>query len=253
MESLPRSVRLAAWTTAWFRGDSSIDDVMDRVRGIDDEPHDVEGAPIGSPVPLAGALRALRDAGASGAAVALPRPGDPHGLAGPRALVEAAVAAGEAVLAVGAPYAMVPNITAFGPAGDQGQLVRWGWHDAVPSGPGDDIATAERALSTALLRANSTLVELNIAAWRPEVAQLLEDVRTGKNAAPLPISYSGPAQALAARAARLWAVTDFALSDRSAAAAGVVAARRAALLPLERAARHALVAACNSLAGERPS
>lgn len=253
MEPLPRSVRLAAWTNAWLHGETSVDDVLDRVRSADDEPHEVEGMPPGAPAPLGDALRALRALGARSATVALPRAGDPHGLAGPRTLTEAAVEAGEAVLTAGAPHALVPRITTFGPPGDQGHLVRWMWHDAQPAPPAADAGEADRALGAALLQANSALTDLDLAAWRPEVAQLLEDVRSSTNAAPLPRAYSASAQALAARAARLWAVTNFALHDDGAAVSAAAAdARRAALQPLERAARHALAAACNSFAAEAP-
>ncbi|HSI92977.1 MAG TPA: hypothetical protein VK925_05720 [Jiangellaceae bacterium] len=253
MEVLPRSVRLAAWTNAWLRGQTSVDEVLDRVRGADDEPHDVEGMPPGAPAPLGDALRALRALGAHAATVALPRAGDPHGLAGPRVFTEAAVEAGEAVLTLGAPHALVPRVTTFGPPGDQGHLVSWVWHPATPAPPTADAATADRELSTALLEANSTLTDLDLPSWRPEVAQLLEDVRAAKNAAPLPHGYSPQAQALAARAARLWAIADFALADHGAAVSAAAAdARRAALQPLERAARHALAAACNSLATAAP-
>lgn len=254
MESLPRSVRLAAWTSAWLCDQVAIDDVLDRVRSPDDEPHDVRGMPGGGPpAPLRDAVRALRALGAHAATVALPRPGDPHGVGGPRELTEAAVDAGEAVVAVGAPVALVPRVTTFGPPGDQGQLVRWQWHEARPAPAGMDVTEADQALGTALFEANSTLTDLDLASWRPEVAQLLEDVRAAKDAAPLPRGYSPAAQALAARAARLWAITRFALDDDGAAvSASAAAARKAALQPLERAARHALAAACNSLAADPP-
>jgi hypothetical protein len=249
MVSLPRSVRLAASASVWLAGDGTVVDVVDGVRG-DDEPHAVEGLPSGRDVALSEALHELRSAGARAAAVALPRPGDPQGLGGPRALTEAAVDAGEAVLAVGARVALVPRVTAFGPPGDQGHFVTWRWHVADPVPPGPGLAEAERALSVALLQAGSILADLDIASWRPEVAQLLEDVRAGRESAPLPHAYPAPAQALAARAARLWAVTDFALGDDGGAtSASASAARRQALHPLERAARHALAAACNSLSG----
>ena len=249
MVALPRSVRLAAAASVWLAGRGSIDDVVDYVRG-DDEPHTVEGLTDRPRAMLADALTALQSAGARAIGVALPRPGDPHGLGGPRALTEAAVDAGEAVIATGAPHALVPQVTAFGPPGDQGHFVSWRWYYAEPAPRAAGLAEAERALNEALLLAGSTLADLDIASWRPEVAQLLADVRTGRESAPLPHAYPAPAQALAARAARLWAVTDFALDDDGGALTSAAsAARRQALQPLERAARHALAAACNSLSG----
>lgn len=246
MVSLPRSVRLATSASAWLAGHGTIESVIDSVRGAD-EPHVVEGLPGGSPAGLDEGLAALRAAGARALTVALPRPGDPHGLAGPRELTEAAVAAGEAAVATGAPYALVPEVTAFGPPGDQGHFVTWHWHPAEPVPPGPGVVEAEQTLSEALLQAGSTLADLDIASWRPEVAQLLEDVRSSRASAPLPHAYPSQVQALAARAARLWAVAEFALDDDGAAlTATASAARREALRPLERAARHALAAACNA-------
>lgn len=248
MLSLPRSVRLAAWATTWLHGQVTADDVAARVRGTD-EPHDVEGLPRVSPAPLTGGLEALRAAGATAFTVALPRPGDPQGLAGPPALNEAAVEAGEAVVAAGAEHALVPRVTPFGPPGDQGHFVTWVWHDAAPPPPGPAVADADRSLNEALLHAGSTLAEMDVAAWRPEVAQLLDDVRARRGAAPLPHGFPAPAQALAARAARLWAVAEFALGDDGAAVTATeAAARRTVLLELERESRHALAAACNAVA-----
>lgn len=249
MVSLPRSVRLAASASVWLAGHGTVEDVVDSVRG-DDEPHTVEGLPHGSRGGLSEALIALRSAGAQAVTVALPRPGDPQGLGGPRALTEAAVDAGEAVVATGAPHGLVPRVTAFGPPGDQGHFVTWQWYDAEPVLPGPSLVEAGQELSEALLEAGSTLADLDIASWRPEVAQLLDDVRAGRDSAPLPHAYPAAAQGLAARAARLWAVTEFALGDDGGAlTASASAARRQALQPLERAARHALAAACNSLSG----
>lgn len=248
MLALPRSVRLATWATTWLHGQATADDVAARVRGTD-EPHEVEGLPTGSPAPLADGLQALRTAGARALTVALPRPGDPQGLAGPPALTEAAVEAGEAVLAVGANHALVPRVTPFGPPGDEGHFVTWVWHEAEPPPPGPALADADRSLNEALLHASSTLAELDVAAWRPEVARLLEDVRARRGAAPLPHGYPPPAQALAARAARLWAVAEFALGDDGAAVTATEAGtRRTVLRELEREARHALATACNAVA-----
>jgi hypothetical protein len=181
--------------------------------------------------------------------VALPRPGDPHGLAGPPDLTADAVAAGEAVLAVGGPFALVPAVRTFGPPGDEGHLVSWTWRDAAPPASGPTTREAERALTDALIAAGSILARLDVAAWRPEVAQLLDDIRTGRAGEPLPRAFPPEAQALAARAARILAVVDVALQDEGGAVDTATAnARRDALVDLERAARHGLAAACNTLA-----
>ncbi|PSK98649.1 hypothetical protein CLV30_11931 [Haloactinopolyspora alba] len=249
MVTLPRSARLAAWATAWLRGAAALDDVTTRTCA-DDEPHDVSDIPgtIGT-VSLAEALPALRDAGATAFRVALPVPGDPRGLGGPAELNGDAVDVGEVVLTDGAPYALLPDIQVFGPPGDQGHLVTWTCRNAEPAPPGDSLAEADQALSAALLEAGSELTALDVPAWRPEVAALLEDVRESRVAEPLPRGFPSQAQTVAARAARLRSIVGFALTDDGGAvSASSAESRRAALTPLEQAARHALVAACNSLA-----
>ncbi|HSK25884.1 MAG TPA: hypothetical protein VK894_03135 [Jiangellales bacterium] len=247
MLALPRSARLAVWTTAWLSGDAALDDVVDRVQG-DDEPHQVRGVP-GSPGPagLATALGVLRAHGATALALALPRPGDPLGVAGDAATTAEAVLAGEAAVASGADVALVPRVEAFGPPGDQGHLVTWSWLPARFRTDLPGVAEAERALRERLLEAAGTLSGLDVAGWRPEVGRLLEDVRGAVPAEPLPRAYPPRAQALAAQAARLRAVVDLALGDDGGALTSRAAeARRAALLPLEAAARRALVAACGA-------
>lgn len=232
-----------------FAGRCDPYEVADRVRG-DDEPHELVGAP--SLDSLSQVLPFWQKAGAYAVSAALPRPGDPHGLGGPVRLTESAVAAGEAIVAVGAPYALVPRVTPFGPPGDQGHFVEWVWHEANPPPAGPSIAQADRELNEALLAAGRVLADLDVPSWRPEVARLLDDVRAGRASAPLPHGYSREAQALAARAARLWTIAEFALADDGGAVTAADAStRRDSLRDLERAARHALVAACNDHGASR--
>ncbi|HEX6578270.1 MAG TPA: hypothetical protein VF082_07875 [Jiangellaceae bacterium] len=253
MLALPRSARLVVWAGAWLGGMATLDDVILRVHG-EDEPHEVVGVPgQTAPGSLASALAALRAIGVRALRVALPRPGDLHGLAGPPQVNADAVAAGEAVLAVGSPTALIPAVRAFGPPGDQGHLVTWSWRDAAPPSATGSLADAERSLSEVLLAAGSTLAGLDVASWRPEFSRLLDDVRSDRTGEPLPRAFPPAAQNVAARAARILAVVEVALSDDGAAVTGGAArARRDALVPLERAARHALVSACNVLADSTP-
>ena len=147
MLALPRSARLVVWAGAWLGGTATLDDVVTRVHG-EDEPHEVTGIPGQTgPGSLGFALGALRAAGLRALRVALPRPGDPHGLAGPPEVNAHALTAGEAVLAVGSPTALIPDVRAFGPPGDQGHLVTWSWRDATTPPAGGSFADADRALS----------------------------------------------------------------------------------------------------------
>ena len=253
MLAMPRSVVLASWASAWLAGETDLDEVVTRVRG-GDEPHDVSGMGSPSTAPLADGLLGLRAAGATAMRVALPRPGDPGELAGPADLNAAAIAAGEVVIADGAPYALVPSIEAFGPPGDQGHFVTWQWWDVLPVTPSSGLADADRELRQTLLAASDLLVQLDVPSWRPEVEQLLTDLRAGASAAPLPRPYTGKAQQLAARSARLLAIVEYAMADDGGAVTGPEAdARRTVISELEAAARRALCAAAGSLAEPRPA
>ena len=83
---LPDAAAWALWFTAWAGGRAGPEEAMDGLQGSrgPDAPHRVAGLPgEAEPVPLLVAWGRLRRAGAHGAGLALPRPGDPLGLAGP--------------------------------------------------------------------------------------------------------------------------------------------------------------------------
>ncbi|UMG92448.1 hypothetical protein [Nocardioides sp. TF02-7] len=169
-----------------------------------------------------------------------PAPGDPVGVAGPPPLTGAAADAGQAVLALGSPLepgrAWVPQ--------EVGRAVEWMPYDARRRPP-PDVGEADRRLRAALLSGVDALARLDVARWRPEVADALHDLRAGE---PLPAPPGVPARCadLARRAVHLLAVVDLALDDEGGAVSlGEVTARREALLPLGAAARHALTAACS--------
>ncbi len=225
--------RVAWWGTAWLRGLVGPDDLLDAVLA-DDAAHVLAG-PDG-PSALVPALAAARAAGAEAVGAAFPAPGDPAGVRGPRDLTSAAVEAGEAVLLLGAPLAWVPTRV--------GRAVEWTVFPADRRMP-PDLGEADRALRGAVLAAAEGLARLDVARWRPEVADALHDLRTG---VPLVAPPGVPARCrdLASRALHLEVVVDLALEDDGAAvSASEIAARREVLLPLDRAARHALTAACS--------
>ncbi|MBM7520524.1 hypothetical protein [Nocardioides nitrophenolicus] len=228
MSALPVSARLAWWGTAWLRGLAGPDEVLDAVHG-DDVTHVVSGDSS-----LLLELAAARNAGADGVAAAFPAPGDPAGLRGPRELTAAAVEAGEVVLLPGA--GLVPR--------QVGRAVEW---TVLPAErrPPPDLGEADRRLRSELLAAANLLADLDVARWQPRVADELHDLRAG---VPLAAPSGTPARCvdLAGRALHLEAVVELALQDDGGAlSASAAAARRDALEPLERAARHALTAACS--------
>ncbi|QSR26523.1 hypothetical protein CFH99_12905 [Nocardioides aromaticivorans] len=233
MSGLPASGRLAWWGTAWLQGRIGPDAFLDGVLG-DDAAHVVGGPDGASPLLLE--LADARNRGATGVAAVFPVPGDPAGLRGPRELNAAAIDAGEAALLLGAATALVPT--------QVGRAVEW---TVVPAErrPPLDLGEADRALRSGLLDAANLLADLDVASWQPEVADELHDLRA---AVPLPAPEGVPARAveLAGRAQHLLAVAQLALADDGGAvSSGEAAARRAAIEPLERAARHALGAACS--------
>ena len=226
---LPVTARLAWWGTAWLRGQVSPDDLLDAV--LDgDVAHLVDGQP------LLTTLAGFRSAGATGFGAAFPREGMPAGLGGPATFNAAAFEAGEALVAVGAETGLVPRRV--------GPTVEWTAYPAarrqVP-----DVGEADRDLRSTLLAAASALAELDVARWRPEVADELMNLRS----LSVPTSPPGvpPRCAeLAARGLQAMGIADLALADDGGALSATAAEqRRAAIAPLDLAGRRALVAACS--------
>ena len=228
--SLPTSAWLAWWATAWLRGHVVTDEVLDAL-AADGRLHVTSDG--GS---IASALARVRTGGADGCGVALPVAGDPLGLGGPRELNDLALEAGEALVCPGAGVALVPEAT--------DEVVTW---HAAPASPRQlpDLGEADRELRRTTPKVADTLAALDVARWRPEVADLFFDRRRAPLAAPA----GTPARCvdLATRALTARAITELALSDDGGAtSASEMAVRREALLPLDRAARRGLVAACSS-------
>jgi len=233
---LPVSATLAWWGTAWLRGEVVPDLLLDAVIG-DDATHAVAGMPgaDGTATLLAG-LAALRSAGATGFGLALPAAGDPVGLGGPPTFNAAALDEGEAVVVPGTGLGMVPTRV--------GAAVVWEVSSAGRR-PLPDVGEADRMLRTALLEAANGLAALEVARWRPEVADELMDLRHPHPVAAPP-GIPGRCLDLAGRGLQAMTIVDLALEDDGGAlSAADVARRRDVLVPLERAGRRALVAACS--------
>ncbi|MFC6285180.1 hypothetical protein ACFP3Q_03370 [Nocardioides sp. GCM10027113] len=235
---LPVSAVLAWWGTAWLRGHAAPDDLLDAVIG-GDATHAVAGMPApdgeGTTTLLAG-LAALRAAGASALGCAVPTPGDPVGLGGPREFNSAALEAGQAVVATGTGLGLVPQRV--------GAAVVW---QVLPADrrPLPDVGEADRALRRALLDTADALAALDVARWRPEVADELMDLRHPRPVAAPP---GTPARCLdlAGRGLQAITIVDLALEDDGGAvSAHEMQRRRDALQPLATAGRHAVVAACS--------
>ncbi len=232
--SLPTSGRLAWWGTAWLRGTVVTDLAVDAVIGTD-ATHRVVG--LGEAEVhqgIAGALGALRTAGVEHVGLAWPAEGDPAGLGGPLELNAAALDAGEAAIA--GRVALVPR--------REGAVVFWQAYDANPR-PLTDVGEADRTLRTALLTTAQELAALDVARWRPEVADELMDLRRPPRL-DAPPGVPPRCVDLAGRALQAAAIVDLAFGDEGAAVTAAEAGRRReSLRGLATAARHALVAACS--------
>ena len=248
--------RLAAWGSAWLAGAVSYDDAVASVTR--DRRHQVVGLPgHADAVPLGWAVTELRSSGVQAVRLALPVPGDLVGLPGPDALRHAALAGGAAAVAVGPAggLGLVPRRELHGnPAEGETTSVTWTAivaepleHDAyVP------LREAEQDLSEALRESTESLLSLDVARWRPELAEALTDLRrsarTGRDEGSwLPPGYPTRARLLLSRAAQLGRVVELATADDPGASVttGEVLGRRAALAGLERAVRRARLAAYN--------
>jgi hypothetical protein len=177
----PRSALLAAWGNAWLAGDTGLPELVERVTAYDDE-HAVQGL-AADDLPLDRAVARLRAAGTVRLRVVLPAPGDPLGLPGPGPFTAAALTASEGVLALradGTGTGLVPTLTAHGSAFDGTvTTVTWSSYDVVAPGPdpGPFLHDAEHDLRRGLAECTSVLRDLDVARWRPDVADALQDLR----------------------------------------------------------------------------
>jgi hypothetical protein len=258
----PRSGLLAAWGNALLAGLVSPDEVTDRITG-DDASHRVAGLPGESaPVGLAFALGRLRTLGTRGLRVALPAAGHPLGLSGPPEFNARAIEAGEAVLASGAAQGLVPEVFRAGPDGDVHVEVVWHCLPVREALPADvpSLGEAERELAEALRDATEELSRLNVAGSGPVAQAALEAYRARAERGREVLAPGYPPRAirvleLAQRVGALVAIAHQAGGDGrehgGAVSASEIAARAAALRPVERTARRAQVAAYNAYLEER--
>jgi hypothetical protein len=233
---LPAAARLAWWGTSWLRGHVVTDLMLDAVLGAD-ATHAVTGLPgaDGTDTLVAGLAR-LRSLGATALGAAFPVEGDPVGLGGPRVFNTEALEVGEAVVVDGAGLGLVPYRT--------GAALAW---TVLPAERRQlpDVGEADRELRAAVPASADALARLDIARWRPEVADQLMNLR---HRSPVAAPAGVPARCvdLAARALQAAGIVALAREDDGAAVSSYeIEQRRSALVPLDRAARRALTAACS--------
>ncbi|GGT66453.1 hypothetical protein GCM10014713_68900 [Streptomyces purpureus] len=223
---------------------------MHRVEGLPGEP---------GPVGLTLALGRLRRLGITGYRVALPAPGHPLGLSGPPEFNAAALEAEEAVVGFGAPYGLVPEVSEAGPEGDVHVEVVWRCLPVREAPPADvpSLGEAERELAEALREATEALTRLDVAGSGP-VADAARDAYRARAEASagrevLAPGYPGRAVRVLELAQRVGLLISLASGHGhgGAVSASEMAARGAALRPVERVARRAQVAAYNAWVEER--
>jgi hypothetical protein len=245
-----RSARFVAWVRAWRAGLVPYDEIADEI--ADDEEHLVADAPgAWTDISLREALATLSKLHPDEVRLVLPAPGDPRGLPGPGQFSDAALLAGEGVLA--GPLGVVPQLrTHTSGSGDTFSTVLWQVYPLDPARqrshgePGP--AEAEAELATVLAESTARLARLDIAQWRPELAGALAALRRPDHRTDLPPGFDPRARRLYARANVLDQV--LALAEHAAPGGAIngyeASQRDEALRPLTAACRRALVAACNA-------
>lgn len=250
----PRSGLLAAWGNALLAGLVSPDDAALAIVG-EDALHRVEGLPgEAGPVGLTLALGRLRGLGATGFRVALPVPGHPLGLSGPPDFNARALEAEEAVVASGVPYGLVPEVSEVGPEGDLHVEVLWRVLPVREAPPADvpSLSEAERELAEALRDATAVLSRLDVAGSGPVAEAAVDAYRAraegGSGREVLAPGYPPRAVRVLELAQRVGLLVSVAYGSGhgGAVSASEIAARGAALRPVERVARRAQVAAYNA-------
>ncbi|WP_110183377.1 hypothetical protein [Nocardioides solisilvae] len=239
---LPEAAALAWWGTAWLRGEAVTDLVLDALAAdgtlhavAPGDGRDGQGTHDGAGT-LLDLLVQLRRRGATSLGLALPADGDPLGLGGPPSFNLAALEAGQAVVAADAGLGAVPQVV--------GESVTWQLFPAARRSV-PDVGEADRELRGTVLAVADDLAELDVARWRPELADAVMELRRLPALDPPP-GVPERCVSLAARAVQALAVVELAGEDHgSPVSASEMARREGALAPLDRAARRALVAACS--------
>jgi hypothetical protein len=238
---VPAAARLGCWLNAWIAGRVPADEA---ITGITAGRETVAFRGLEPDLDLAPAmlLGEIRRREVTRVTVALPVPGDLTGLGGPSEFNMGALDAGQAVLLSGAGLGMVPD--------SRPGETTWVAGAADPPAYLPDLATADRALRQGLVSAADALAGLDVAAWSPDAADALLNLRA-------PATFDAPMTFCSAVAARVVAsalrcleIVRVALRDDGGAlTAAESASRREALAPLRNVSHTALVGACSSLDG----
>ena len=242
-----RSGPLAAWTSAWLAGTTSIDQVIDAATG-DDAPHQVGGLAEfdAELVPLRDALVAWRRSGQP-VRLVLPVAGDVRGLPGPADFRSTALEAGEAVS--GGTLGLVPQVIDYAPSSAPSTVLWQAFRTEPPPDDYQSVGDAQYELTQVIRDSASMLSAADVAGWIDDIAEELHDARRAGEHLNLPPRFPSRAVALVAQAERLQAVLDLAFRDPTGGAIDRtgIAARAEGLRPLAAAVRRARLAGYNAL------
>jgi len=239
--SLPNAGRVACWLNAWLASREGADAVISGIAGADGGV-ELVGPDVGTRLSAALFLGELRRWEVWRVSTALPVPGDPLGLGGPAGFNADVLDTGEGLVLHGPDLGLVPS--------QIGDLTRWQVSRAHPPTYLASVAEADSTLRLAMTEAAARLADLDVASWHPDVVDILLDVRQ-QPPTERPAPFASPRAArLAHDALRARRIVDLASrDDGGAVSTSEVAQRAAALLPLDRAARGAVVAATSSFDG----
>jgi hypothetical protein len=182
----------------------------------------------------------------------LPVPGDMRGVPGPVEFRDAAIEAGEAVIA--GSLGLVPEITEYYPSSAR-TTVEWQCFVVEPVTveylPLTDV---QFELTSAIRDCASALLAADVAGGPAGVGEGLRDARRAGERLNLPPGFPSRAVALLAQAERMRAALDLAAQDPTGGAVDrfAMSARDGALRPLETAVRRARLAAYNAGSDVRP-
>jgi hypothetical protein len=244
--SYRRCAQLAAWGSAWLAASVSFDDVLDAVI-VDGRHRPGRGFSAATASPVGAALADWKQAGTTTLRLALPRPGDVRGLAGPAEFRDAALAAGEAVY--GDSFGLTIEVGRDTPSSAGRELY---WH----RGEVDDrvldlisLADAEHDLTEAIRETASLFAQRGVTSWLSDITPALSDARRAGERLHLPASHPPRGVRLIAQAERLSAVLAVVdADDTGELTAAAMHDRAIALAPLRIAVRRALLAGYNAAA-----
>ena len=250
MPVLPASVRLALWATSAYGGGVGLDEA---IRLATPDADSVDGAEA--------RLEVWRDLGERVVLVALVRPGDLTGLpSGPADFLAAALEAGECVFVPGLGGALVPQVGEYGPAGDEGFLVRWVPYDCDPTPAhvldGLSLRETEREVRQQIREATTELEAGGSVPWGSRGLAQLAHERVYQGRWGLPTGVTPRAAGLLALSAAMGELARLGLdSPDDGPTASAVETRRLTLRRLAAAGDRALTTATNvaalGLAGYR--